>query len=262
MSTGAMGIAGRVALVTGAGHGIGRGIAYALAREGARVVVNWSRDQAAAEHTVRRIAEQGGEALAVRADVGEIDQCRALVQRSQEAFGPIEILVSNAGIGQPHRIVDTPDEEWERVINVNLRATFALARAALPSMIARRYGRVVTISSNIAYTGKGGASFATYGASKAGLIALTKGIAHEGAPYVTANAIVPGGTNRKTADERGEEWPPPPAHDDKFWLGWRVPLNRTGTPEDIAAAVLFFVSDAACFITGQALHVSGGSMMP
>lgn len=262
MSNGALSIAGRVALVTGAGHGIGRGIAYALAREGARVVVNWSRDAAAAAHTVRRITAAGGEAVEVQADVGEIDQCRELVRRTEEAFGPVEVLVSNAGIGQPHRIVDTPDEEWERVINVNLRATFALARAVLPAMTARRYGRVVTISSNIAYTGKGGGSFATYGASKAGLIALTKGIAHEGAPYVTANAIVPGGTNRKTADERGEEWPPPPVRDDKFWLGWRVPLNRIGTPEDIAAAVLFLVSEAACFITGQALHVSGGSMMP
>ena len=256
------GIEDRVALVTGAGHGIGRGIAYALARAGARVVVNWSRDEAAAAHTVGRIEEAGGRALAVRADVGEIDQCRELARRSQEAFGAVDILVSNAGIGQPHRIVDTPDEEWERVINVNLRATFALARALLPGMIERRYGRVVTISSNIAYVGKGGSSFATYGASKAGLIALTKGIAHEGAPYLTANAIVPGPTNRATADERGEEWPPPPAREDKFWLGWRMPLNRTGTPEDIAAAVLFLVSDAAGFITGQALHVSGGSMMP
>ena len=256
------GIDERVALVTGAGHGIGRGIAYALAREGARVVVNWSRDEAAAVFTVGRITEAGGQAVAVKADVGEIEECKELVRRSREAFGPVEILISNAGIGQPHSIVDTPDEEWERVINVNLRATFALARAVMRSMIERQYGRVVTISSNIAYTGKGGASFATYGASKAGLIALTKGIAHEGAPYITANAIVPGGTSRQTADERGEQWPPPPAHDDKFWLGWRVPLNRIGTPEDIAAAVLYFVSDAACFVTGQSLHVSGGSLMP
>ena len=90
------------------------------------------------------------------------------MRRSEEAFGAVEILISNAGIGQPHHIVDTPDEEWERVINVNLRATFALARAVMPSMIERQYGRVVTISSNIAYFGKGGASFATYGASKAG----------------------------------------------------------------------------------------------
>ena len=256
------GIDGRVALVTGAGHGIGRGIAYALARKGARVVVNWSRDEAAAAHTVGRITEAGGQAVAVKADVGEIEECKELVRRSAEAFGAVEILISNAGIGQPHHIVDTPDEEWERVINVNLRATFALARAVMPSMIERQYGRVVTISSNIAYFGKGGASFATYGASKAGLIAFTKGIAHEGAPYITANAIVPGGTNRQTADERGEQWPPPPAHDDKFFLGWRVPLNRIGTPEDIAAAVLYFVSDAAGFVTGQSLHVSGGSLMP
>ena len=106
-----MSIAGRAALVTGAGHGIGRGIAYALAREGARVVVNWSRDEAAAAHTVGRISDAGGEAVAVKADVGEIDQCQELVRRSEQAFGPVEILISNAGIGQPHQIVDTPDEE-------------------------------------------------------------------------------------------------------------------------------------------------------
>lgn len=257
-----MSISGRVALITGSGHGIGRGIAYRLAQEGARVVINWSRDQSAAEHTVDYITNMGAQAIAVRADVGEIKECEELVARSEKAFGPVEILICNAGIGQSNSVIDTSDAEWEQVINVNLRAAFVLARTSMPSMIKRQYGRVVTISSNIALTGRGGSSFATYAASKAALIALTKGIAHEGAPYVRANAIVPSGTSRKTSDERGEEWPPAPVIDNKTFLGWRIPLNRNGTPEDIAAAAVFLVSDESSYITGQALHVNGGVLMP
>ena len=253
---------GKVALVTGGSHGIGRGICYALAREGARVLVNWSSDEEAAEWTVRKIKEKGQEAVAIKADVGEVTDCRKLVETANATFGHVDLLISNAGIGQPSSIIETSDEEWHRVINVNLRATFILARDLMPGMIERKYGRIVTISSNIAFLGKGGGSFATYGTSKAGLIAFTKGIAHEGAPFITANCIVPGPTNRATVDERGGEWPPTPSMDEKSWLGWKIPLNRTGTPEDIAATVLFLVSDSSCFITGQAIHVSGGSMMP
>lgn len=203
----------------------------------------------------------GRQAMTVQADVGDTAQCTALVRQAEEAVGPVDILVSNAGIGQPHKIVDTPDEEWEQVMNVNARATFALARELLPGMIERKFGRFVTISSNIAVYGRGGGSFATYGASKAALIALTKGIAHEGAPYVTANAILPGPTNRELADERSE---PIQIQEDqpKSWLGIPTLISRTGTGEDIAHAVAFFASDAAEYVTGQTLHVSGGLFMP
>lgn len=252
----------KVALVTGGSRGIGRGICLVLAREGARVIVNYSRDAEAASATVDLLRAKGGDATAIRADVGEVEQCRELVRRSVETFGRVDILVSNAGIGQPHKIQDTPDDEWERVMNVNARATFVLARELMPAMIARQYGRIVTISSNIAVTGKGGASFATYGASKAALITLTKGIAHEGAPYITANAICPGPTQRQIASERGEPWPPPPSTAEVKWLGMPIPLNRRGTPEDIGEVVLFLVSDGASYITGQTIHVSGGLMMP
>ena len=257
-----MKLEGKIALVTGGSHGIGRGISLALAREGAKVVVNYSMDKEAAGWTENKIKEMGGEAAVVKADVGEIDQCKELVSKSNEAFGHVDILVSNADIGQQSKIVDTPDEEWDRVMNVNLRATFALARELMPGMIEREYGRIVTISSNCALTGIAQGSFVTYATSKGALNTLTKGIAHEGAPFITCNAICPGGTNRKIAEERGEKWPPPPAFDEKRFLGMRVPLNRTGTPEDIAETVLFLVSDSGCFITGQAIHVSGGVMMP
>ena len=253
---------GKVALVTGGSHGIGRGIAYALAREGARVLVNWSSDKDAAEWTVAKIKEMGEKAVAIKADVGQIADCHKLVETANSTFGHVDFLISNAGIGQPSSIMNTSDEEWDRVINVNLRATFVLARNLMPGMIKRKYGRVITISSNIAFLGKGGGSFATYATSKAGLIAFTKGIAHEGAPYITANCIVPGPTNRATVDEREEKWPPVPSTEEQSWLGWKIPLNRSGTPEDIAATVLFLISDSACFITGQSIHVSGGSLMP
>jgi len=253
---------GKVALVTGGSRSIGRGISLVLAGEGAKIAANYVNDDEAAQWTVNRIREMGREATAIKADVGQIDQCRELVRRANEAFGHVDILVSNAGIGQPHQIVDTPDEEWERVMNVNVRATFALARELMPGMVERKYGRIVTISSNAALTGTAMGSFVTYATSKAALIALTKGIAREGAPYITANAICPGATSRQIAEERGEEWPPPPSLEEKRFLGMRVPLNRRGTPEDIAETVLFLVSDSACFITGQTIHVSGGGMMP
>ena len=259
-----MKLEGLTAIVTGGSHGIGRGIAIGLAEEGAKLVVNYSQDDEAADWTINKIRGMGREAVAVKADVGETDQCRDLVRRSNEAFGQVDILVSNAGIGQPHKIVDTPDEEWERVMNVNVRATFALTRELMAGMMQRKFGRIVTISSNCALTGTAQGSFVTYATSKGALNTLTKGIAHEGAPYITANAICPGSTVRSIAEERNEEWPPPPSdHDnDITFLGMRYLLNRKGTPEDIAATVLFLVTDSGSFITGQTIHVSGGSMMP
>jgi NAD(P)-dependent dehydrogenase (short-subunit alcohol dehydrogenase family) len=188
----------------------------------------------------------------VRADVGDLDQLRHLLDRCDAAFGRVDVLVSNAGIGQRHKIVDTTDEEWERVMNVDARATFVLARALLPGMIERRFGRIVTISSIIAKTGVGGSSFATYAAAKAALIALTFGIAREGAPYVTANAICPGVIDRNAVA-------PAPLAPVKWVLG-EIPLQRRGTPGDIAETVLFLATGGG-YITGQSLNVNGGLLM-
>ena len=261
MKAGKIDLSGKVALVTGGGRGIGATISLALAEAGADVVINYNNSQKEAERIRDKIKDMNRRTLVIKADVGDTTQCRALAHQVKEAFDRVDILISNAGIGQPHRIVDTPDEEWERVMNVNARATFALARELLPGMIQRRFGRFVTISSNIAVYGRGGGSFATYAASKAALIALTKGIAHEGAPYVTANVILPGPTNRQLAEDRTapiqilENQP-------LDWLGIPTLISRKGFPEDIAHAVAFFASDAAEYITGQSLHVSGGLFMP
>ena len=261
MNAGKIDLSGKTALVTGGGHGIGATISLILARAGADVVINYHTSKSDAEKIKGKIEDTGRTAIVVPADIGDITQCKDLCHRANDHFGRVDILVSNAGIGQPHSIVETPDEEWDRVMNVNARATFALARELLPDMIRRKFGRFVAISSNIAVYGRGGASFATYAASKAALIALIKGVAHEGAPFVTANAICPGPTDRRLAEERDE--PVRIDENKKFdWLGIPNLINRRGVPEDIAHAVAFFASDAAEYVTGQTLHVSGGLFMP
>ena len=261
MSAGKIDLSGKVALVTGGGHGIGATISIVLAQAGADVVVNYNTSESDANRIKGKIKDLGRSAVTIRADVGDTAQCKNLCNRAREEFGRVDILVSNAGIGQPNSIVDTPDEEWDSVMNVNARATFALARELLPDMIRKKFGRFVAISSNIAVYGKGGGSFATYAASKAALIALIKGIAHEGAPYITANAICPGPTDRRLAEDREE--PIVIDENKKYdWLGIPNLISRRGTAEDISHAVAFFASDAAEYITGQVLHVSGGLFMP
>ena len=262
MNAGRIDLSARIALVTGGGRGIGATISMVLAQAGADVVINYNTNEAAANQVRDKIQSMGRRTVVIRADVGDTTDVKELIRRVNREFGEVDIMVNNAGIGQPHRIVDTPDSEWERVINVNARATFAFARELLPGMIHRKFGRFIAISSNIATYGRGGGSFATYAASKAAMIALTKGIAHEGAPYVTANAICPGPT-KKLPVEADEEEPVEIQEDGPLnWLGIPFLVNRHGTSADIAHAVAFFASDAAEHITGQTLHVSGGLFMP
>ena len=146
MKVGKIDLSGKVALVTGGGRGIGATISLALAEAGADVIINYNDSQKEAERIRNKIEDMNRRTSVIRADVGDTAQCKALVLQAKEAFDRVDILVSNAGIGQPHRIVDTPDEEWERVMNVNARATFALARELLPGMIQRKFGRFVAIS--------------------------------------------------------------------------------------------------------------------
>ena len=167
----------------GVGHrrrrSIGATTSLVLARAGADVVINYNTSRDEANKVRGKIAAMGRRAVTIHADVADVVQCEELVRQAEAAFGRVDILVSNSGTGQPHKIVDTTYQEWDRVMNVNARATFVLARKLLPGMMERKFGRFVTISSNIAVYGTGGGSFATYAASKAALIAMTKGIAHE-----------------------------------------------------------------------------------
>jgi 3-oxoacyl-[acyl-carrier protein] reductase len=245
---------GKVALVTGGSRGIGRATSLLLAREGASVVVNYGHGEEAAREVVEQIAATDGRAVAVKADVGNAAQVVKLVEQATAAFGRVDLLVSNAGVGHPKQIVDTTDEEWQRVFDVDARATMILARELLPGMTERRFGRIVTISSIIGKTGRGYFSTATYGAAKAALITFTMGIAREGAPFVTANCICPGwiDTGHNDAPEKQPV---------KERALREIPLQRLGRPEDIAETVLFLLSEGASYITGQTINVNGGLLM-
>ena len=249
-----MKLQGRIALVTGGSRGIGRAITLLLAREGAGVVVNYAKGDDDAHEIVAEIEKSGGRAVALRADVGDAEQVLDLARRASEHFGRIDILVSNAGVGHPKQIVDTTNDEWTRIMDVNARATLILTRELLPGMMERRWGRIVAISSIIGKTGRGYFSTATYGASKAALITLVMGIAREGGPYVTANTICPGwiDTGRNNTPEKLPI---------KERALREIPLARLGTPEDVAETVLFLASEGASYITGQSINVNGGLLM-
>lgn len=240
-------LSGLVALVTGGARGLGSAIALNLASAGASVVVHYSKSADAAAALAQRINDSGGRAHALRADLSRTNECKSLVHQANAVLGKVDILISNAGEGNATPIDQTTDEEWDAVFNINVRATMALMRELLPQMRARKFGRVITISSIVGVYGtRGGDNTgggALYAASKAALIGFTKGIAHEGSPYITANVVVPGPTNPELAHNRPED--PPIAEDGSVrWLGMKYLSGRVGVAEDVANATAFFASRA------------------
>lgn len=245
---------GRVALVTGAGRNIGRGIALALARAGAAVAVNGHRDSAALAAVVAEIEALGGSALPVLADVGDSAAVDAMVGAVEAALGPVQILVSNVAIRPMRPLLEISDAEWRAVLDTNLSATFFLARRTLPGMQAARWGRIVAISGLDGVTGHM-ALRAHNVTAKAGVIALAKAIGREfGAYGITANAVAPG------AIDTVRDWRQYP-HYDPAEAVRHIPVQRLGEVEDVAAACAFLCSDAAAFVNGQTLHVNGGQYM-
>jgi 3-oxoacyl-[acyl-carrier protein] reductase len=243
---------GKVAVVTGASRGIGRAVAIKLSSLGARVVVNYLSNKGAAEDVLRVIQEMGGEAIAVQANVGVFEEAQRLVQSALDHFGRIDILVNNAGTTRDALLVRMSEEDWDVVININLKGAFNCTKAAQRPMIKQRYGRIVNISSIAGIAGNAGQ--ANYTAAKAGLIGFTKAVAKEvGSRNITVNAVAPGyiptdlsATIPSDLVAKGMEL---------------TPLGHPGTTEDIANAVAFFVSDEANYITGQVLAVDGGLTM-
>jgi 3-oxoacyl-[acyl-carrier protein] reductase len=242
----------RVAIVTGGSRGIGRGIALELAKRGAKVVVNYHANADAARETVEAIQRFETAGLAVQADVGVLADAEKLVKATLDAYGQVDILVNNAGTTRDGLIAMMSENDWDTVLNTNLKSAWNCSKAVFRPMMKKRYGRIVNITSVVGIAGNGGQS--NYSASKAGLIGLTKSLAREFAGRtITVNAVAPGfvGTDM-TKDLRP---------DLIEQLNKSIPLARWGTVEDVAHAVAFLASDEAGYITGQVLSVDGGMVM-
>ena len=242
-------LSGKVALVTGASRGIGAVVAARLAEAGARVGVNYHASSDAATVVVDSIKKAGGEALLVGGDVSQEDKAEAVIKNLVEHFGGIDILINNAGINKDQLLIRMKPEDFDSVMNVNLRGAFLCTRYAMTHLIRQRSGRVINMSSVVGLSGNPGQ--ANYAAAKAGLVGLTKAVAREVASRnVTVNALAPGYITTAMVDELPEET--------QAKILERIPMGRFGTPEDVAEAVVFLCSDGASYITGQVLTIDGG----
>ena len=248
---------GRVALVTGGGRGIGRAIAARLAKGSAKVAISYRANDAAAEETANLVREAGAECELFKGDVATPKDVEVLVNGIGEAFGPVEILVNNAGTTRDNILLRMKDAEFDEVLATNLKGTYLCTRAVLRGMVRARWGRIVNVSSVVGLLGNAGQ--ANYAASKAGIIGFTKSVAREVAGRgITANAVAPGfvetDMTAATAARQGldfEEWKASIARD--------IPLGRIGQPEDVAAVASFLCSEDASYVSGQVIYVNGGT---
>ena len=239
----------RVAFVTGASRGIGRAIAVALAGGGDRVAFCYSADDEGAKETQTAIESAGTDALAVRADVSDADAVDAAFREIEEAFGPVELLVNNAGVTRDGLVARMSDEQWDRVLRTNLTGAFHTIRRATPKMMRARFGRIVNVSSVSGFSGSPGQ--ANYAAAKAGLLGLTRSLARELAPRnITCNVVAPGPIVTAMTTGLPDEW--------QTWATESVPLGRLGVPEEVGAVVAFLCSDLAGYVTGALVPVDGG----
>ena len=242
---------GKVAIITGAGRGIGRGIAKLFAEEGAKVVINYNRSSKAAKELCDEIRRDGRSCLLVKGDVSKSIDVRNIVSATLQKFGRIDILVNNAGLIIRKNFLESTEEEWDRTIDTNLKGVYLCSRQVAPIMLKQKRGKIVNISSVSGMHGPTSSLMvADYVASKAGVIGLTRSLAVNLAPYVNVNAVCPGAIETDMLESIPEQ-----ARRSRME---ETPLKRFGSPEEIAAAVLFLASDESDFITGEALVVSGG----
>lgn len=242
----------KVALVTGSSKGIGAAIALAYAAAGADVAVNYNRDQTGAEKIVKQIEKLGCRAKAYGADVSNAEQVKTMVSNISKEFGKIDILVNNAGITRDNIILRMKEEDWDQVIDTNLKSMFLCSKAVSKKMLKQRSGKIINITSVVGLIGNPGQ--VNYTAAKAGVLGLTKTLAKElGSIGVTVNAIAPGFIVSQMSDTVAEEV--------KEQMLKSIPLGRFGKPEDVADLAMFLSSDKSDYITGQVFNVDGGMVM-
>ncbi len=247
-----MKLAGKAAIVTGASRGIGREIALELARQGADVVVNYSGSEERANAVVAEIKALGRNAIAFQCNVADSESVANMVKAAIEIFGKIDILINNAGITRDNLLMRMKEEEWDDVININLKGVFLCTKAVTRQMMKQRSGRIINISSIVGVSGNPGQ--ANYVAAKSGVIGLTKTTAKElSSRGITVNAIAPGFITTEMTDKLPD--------DVKEQMLKQIPLARFGEPADIANVVVFLSSEESRYMTGQTLHVDGGMIM-
>ena len=242
----------KIALITGAGRGIGRAIAIALAKEGAEVVINYNGSEERAKEVKQTIEENGGKASMYKCNVSDFAACEAMIKDIVKEYGHLDILVNNAGITKDGLLMKMSEEDFDKVLDTNLKGTFHTIRAALRQMIRQRSGRIINMASVVGVSGNAGQ--ANYAASKAGVIGLTKTAAREVASRgITVNAVAPGFIETDMTEVLPEKI--------KEASAAQIPLGKFGKAEDVANAVAFLASEDAGYITGQVLHVDGGMVM-
>lgn len=247
-----MRLEGTIALVTGASRGIGRGIAEAFAREGAKVAVNYHGSPDAAAEVVEGIIAAGGDAIAVQADVSDEQDVTRMVNQVLGRWGRIDVLVNNAGILTQCHLAAMPTTMWDEMMRVNLRSAFLVTRAVLPGMLERKQGRIITVASQLGL--KGAPDLVHYSAAKAALIGMTRALAREVAPHIQVNAIAPGPIETDMVAGITDDW--------KAMKMAELPLARFGQVNEVAPTAVFLASADGAYYTGQVLGPNGGDVMP
>ncbi len=247
-----MNFSGKAALITGSSSGIGAAIAQELANGGAKVAIHYRGNAQGAEAIAATIRDKGAECAIYQADVSDVDQAANLVKQVQSDLGSLDILVNNAGTTRDTLLMSMKEEDWDAVINTNLKSVYTVTRAALRGMLKSRWGRIINITSVVGITGQAGQ--ANYAASKAGIIGFTKSLAREVASRnITVNAVAPGFIPTALTDVLNEA--------QRSSIISNTPLGRMGTPEEVAWAVAFLATERSGFMTGQVLTVDGGLVM-